>query len=184
MSETPTVAQENLGKGFKHQRSMRNILLRPEFQLKYSFYFVGMTLITMGGVFLLFLLSLEDMIATLAVVYRIEPEVIGAIQDSLRTATFTTIVVGALFGLISVSLGIILTHRLIGPMVPIRRLIQQLSEGQYGIQGRLRNKDDYQDVMNDLNRLSLKLSERHGNRPVESNADQSSEVGAADQASS
>jgi signal transduction histidine kinase len=93
--------------------------------------------------------------------------VIGAIQDSLRTATFTTVIVGALFGLISVSLGIILTHRLIGPMVPIRRLIQQLSEGQYGIQGRLRTKDDYQDVMNDLNRLSLKLSERHGNQPVD-----------------
>lgn len=176
MSETSAVAKEDFGKGFKQQRSMRNILLRPEFQLKYSFYFVGITLITMGGVFLLFLLSLEDMIATLAVVYRIEPEVIGAIQESLRTATFTTVIVGALFGLISVSLGIILTHRLIGPMVPIRRLIQQLSEGQYGIQGRLRTKDDYQDVMNDLNRLSLKLSERHGNQPVDQKVDQKTET--------
>ncbi len=175
MSEIPASAKEDPSKGFKQQRSMRNILLRPEFQLKYSFYFVGITLITMGGVFLLFLLSLEDMISTLAVVYRIEPEVIGAIQDSLRTATFTTIIVGALFGLISVSLGIILTHRLIGPMVPIRRLIQQLSEGQYGIQGRLRNKDDYQDVMNDLNRLSLKLSERHGNQPVDHKNDESTD---------
>ena len=174
MSETPAIAKEDSNKGFRQQRSMRNILLRPEFQLKYSFYFVGITLITMGGVFLLFLLSLEDMISTLAVVYRIEPEVIGAIQDSLRTATFTTIIVGALFGLISVSLGIILTHRLIGPMVPIRRLIQQLTEGQYGIQGRLRNKDDYQDVMSDLNKLSLKLSERHGNRPVDQTTDQAS----------
>lgn len=154
-------------KGHKHQRSMKNILLRPEFQLKYSFYFVGMTLVTMGAVFLLFLLSLEDMIATLAVVYRIEPEVIGAIQQSLKTATFTTIVVGALFGLISVSLGIILTHRLIGPMVPIRRLIQQLTEGQYGVQGRLRTKDDYQDVMSDLNKLSESLSKRHGNVSVD-----------------
>lgn len=175
MSEIPASAKEDPNKGFKQQRSMRNILLRPEFQLKYSFYFVGITLITMGGVFLLFLLSLEDMISTLAVVYRIEPEVIGAIQDSLRTATFTTIIVGALFGLISVSLGIILTHRLIGPMVPIRRLIQQLSEGQYGIQGRLRNKDDYQDVMNDLNRLSLKLSERHGNQPVDHKNDEATD---------
>lgn len=144
-----------------HQRSMKNILLRPEFQLKYSFYFVGMTLVTMGGVFLLFLLSLEDMISTLAVVYRIEPEVIGAIQQSLRTATYTTIAVAILFGLISVSLGIILTHRLVGPMVPIRRLIRQLTDGEYGVQGRLRTKDDYQEVMSELNVLSKKLLERH-----------------------
>lgn len=144
-----------------HHRSMKNILLRPEFQLKYSFYFVGMTLVTMGAVFLLFLLSLEDMIATLAVVYRIEPEVIGAIQQSLRTATFTTIAVAALFGIISVSLGIILTHRLVGPMVPIRRLIRQLNNGEYGVQGRLRTKDDYQEVMAELNQLSNTLLERH-----------------------
>lgn len=163
----PPTESASSNTGHKHQRSMKNILLRPEFQLKYSFYFVGMTLVTMGAVFLLFLLSLEDMIATLAVVYRIEPEVIGAIQQSLKTATFTTIVVGALFGLISVSLGIILTHRLIGPMVPIRRLIQQLTEGQYGVQGRLRTKDDYQDVMSDLNKLSNSLSKRHGNVSVD-----------------
>ena len=147
-----------------HQRSMKNILLRPEFQLKYSFYFVGMTLVTMGAVFLLFLLSLEDMVSTLAVVYRIEPEVVGAIQQSLRTATFTTIAVALLFGIISVSLGIILTHRLVGPMVPIRRLIRQLTEGEYGVQGRLRTKDDYQEVMTELNGLSKKLMERHPNQ--------------------
>lgn len=150
--------------GTRNQRSMKNILLRPEFQLKYSFYFVGMTLVMMGLVFLLFLLSLEDMISTLAVVYRIEPDVIGAIQTSLRTATFTTITVAVLFGIISVSLGIILTHRLVGPMVPIRRLIRQLNDGEYGVQGRLRTKDDYQEVMNELNQLSITLGEKHPNQ--------------------
>jgi signal transduction histidine kinase len=120
-----------------------------------------MTLVMMGAVFLLFLLSLDDMVQTLAVVYRIEPEVIGAIQNSLKTATFTTITVAVLFGLISVSLGIILTHRLVGPMIPIRRLIRQLNKGEYGAQGRLRTKDDYQEVMNELNQLSTTLAEKH-----------------------
>ncbi len=174
MSENEVPAREPIARDARKQRNFRNILLRPEFQLKYSFYFVGITLFLMGGVFFLFLLSLEDMITTLAVVYRIEPEVIGAIQDSLRTATFTTVIVGALFGIVSVSLGIILTHRLVGPMVPIRRIIHQLAEGQYGVQARLRSKDDFQDIMNDLNHLSLKLSERHGNQPVESTSDQAS----------
>lgn len=147
--------------GGRNQRSMKNILLRPEFQLKYSFYFVGMTLVMMGAVFILFLFSLEDMVATLAIVYRIEPEVVGAIQQSLKTATFTTITVAILFGVISVSLGIILTHRLVGPMVPIRRLIRQLNDGEYGVQGRLRTKDDYQEVMNELNQLSKTLGEKY-----------------------
>ena len=163
MTPTPTAPGEP---GNRHQRSMKNILLRPEFQLKYSFYFVGMTLVMMGSVFLLFLLSLEDMISTLAVVYRIEPDVIGAIQNSLKTATFTTITVAILFGIISVSLGIILTHRLIGPMIPIRRLIRQLNDGEYGVQGRLRTKDDYQEVMNELNQLSKTLSEKHSGQSI------------------
>lgn len=152
---------ENSQKKHTHQRYLKNILLRPEFQLRYSFYFVGMTLLIMGGVFLLFLLSLRDMIQTISVVYNIEPQIIGAIQDSLKIAAFTTIAVAALFGLISVSFGIILTHRLVGPMIPIRRIIEQLTQGEYGVQGRLRTKDDYQEVMAELNRLSTTLAERH-----------------------
>lgn len=147
---------------FTHRRSMKNILLRPDFQLKYSFYFVGTTLIIMGAVFLLFLISLEDAVEALAKVYSIDAGVIGALQGSIKTATLTTIVVAVVFGLISFSLGIILTHRLVGPMVPIQRLIQQLIGGEYGVQSRLRTKDDYQEIMNDLNTLSTKLAERHG----------------------
>lgn len=162
MTPTPTPASAaNEEPRGRDQRSMKNILLRPDFQLKYSFYFVGMTLVTMGAVFLLFLLSLEDMVSTLAVVYRIEPEVIGAIQQSLRTATYTTVAVAVLFGVISISLGIVLTHRLIGPMIPIRRVIRQLNNGEYGAQGRLRTKDDYQEVMAELNQLSVTLAARH-----------------------
>ncbi len=150
------------GKQYPHQRSMKNLLLRPDFQLKYSFYFVGITLVVMGAVFMLFLLSLKDMIKTLAAVYTIETSVVEAINESIGTATYTTIVVALLFGLISISLGVILTHRLIGPMIPIRRLIEQLADGAYGTQGRLRSKDDYQEIMNDLNRLSKVLADKHG----------------------
>jgi len=163
MSDTK---KSDAGQTFPHQRSMKNLLLRPDFQLKYSFYFVGMTLIVMGAVFMLFLLSLKDMIKTLAVVYNIEASVVDAINESIGTATYTTIAVALLFGMISVSLGVILTHRLIGPMVPIRRLISQLAEGQYGVQGRLRTKDDYQEIMNELNRLSVSLAEKHGSSQI------------------
>lgn len=159
-NKTPTPSASEIDG--RKQRSMRNILLRPEFQLKYSFYFVGTTLVIMGGVFLLFLLSLREMMDTIAVVYNIESSVIGAIRDSLRTATYTTIAVALLFAMISVSLGVILTHRLVGPMIPIRRLIAQLNEGQFGVQGRLRTKDDYQELMSDLNKLSASLAAKYG----------------------
>ncbi|HRK08332.1 MAG TPA: hypothetical protein PLZ57_11230 [Pseudobdellovibrionaceae bacterium] len=148
--------------GGRNKRSAKNILLRPDFQLRYSFYFVGSTLVIMGGVFLLFLFSLKDMLKTLAVVYRIEPDVMVAINSSLQTATVTTVAVAIVFGVISFSLGVVLSHRLVGPMVPIRRLINQLADGEYGRSGRLREKDDFQEVMADLNRLSQLLAEKHG----------------------
>lgn len=143
-------------------RSLKNLVLRPEFQLKYSFYFVGLTLLIMGGVFLLFLFSLEDMIRTVAVIYRIESDVVAAIQSSIHTATYTTLGIAVVFGIVSVSLGVILTHRLVGPMIPIRRLIQQLNNGEYGAVGKLRDRDDYKEVMDDLNKLSQTLAKRHG----------------------
>jgi nitrogen fixation/metabolism regulation signal transduction histidine kinase len=156
-----STAEESNQSHIRSSRSMKNILLRPEFQLKYSFYFVGMTLVTMGAVFLLFLLSLQDMISTLSTVYRIEPDVIEAIQQSLKTAGVTTITVTVIFAAIAVSIGIVLTHRLVGPMVPIVRLIQQLKNGEYGVQGRLRNRDDFHEVMHELNSLSEKLAEKY-----------------------
>ena len=148
--------------GGRNNRSAKNILLRPDFQLRYSFYFVGSTLVIMGGVFLMFLFALKDMLRMLAVNYRIEPDVMVAINASLQTATVTTVAVAIVFGVISFSLGVVLSHRLVGPMVPIRRLINQLAAGEYGRSGRLRDKDDFQEVMADLNKLSQLLAEKHG----------------------
>ena len=149
---------------FGTTRSLKNLVLKPEFQLKYSFFFVGLTLMVMGGVFLLFLFSLEDMIRTVAVIYRIESDVVTAIQASIHTATYTTLGIALIFAVLSVSLGVILTHRLVGPMIPIQRLIQQLNAGEYGATGKLRDRDDYKEIMDDLNRLSHTLAQKHGTK--------------------
>ena len=57
---------------------------------------------------------------------------------------------------------IFITHRMIGPIVPIRQQISQLREGKYGIHRQLRSKDELGQIVEDLNDLSDYLQQQHG----------------------
>lgn len=57
--------------------------------------------------------------------------------------------------------GVVVSHKVAGPSVAIKRLITDLKEGYYGNQITLRTKDELQDIADDLNELSLILEQRH-----------------------
>ncbi len=55
----------------------------------------------------------------------------------------------------------IYTHRLVGPVMPIRRHIKALRDGLYTHRVTLRRHDGLQDIADDLNDLARTLEERH-----------------------
>ena len=54
--------------------------------------------------------------------------------------------------------GIVLTHRIIGPLGRMKRWIADLGEGNFGTQFKLRQKDELVDLVDGLNEMSTNLA--------------------------
>ena len=65
----------------------------------------------------------------------------------------------SVFALVS---GVVLSHRLFGPLISIKRHIASLREGQYSARLQLRENDDLAEIKDSLNDLAAALEQRHG----------------------
>lgn len=55
------------------------------------------------------------------------------------------------------------THRMYGPIVSILRFVNELKRGNYAVRIHVREKDDFQTLVEQLNELAETLHKRHGN---------------------
>jgi len=65
-----------------------------------------------------------------------------------------------MYGSVCFGFGFYITHRIVGPMVPIMRFIRELREGRYQSRLIIRGKDDLQDLADELNQLADNLHAR------------------------
>ncbi|MES2963344.1 MAG: hypothetical protein V4760_05605 [Bdellovibrionota bacterium] len=148
------------------RRSLKNILVKPREQLRYAFIFFGGGLGVMATYIILFLYYLNVTIVNLATSYSIAPDVANTISTALLTASIATVVFSVTLTLIMFSAGVALSHRIFGPAVPIRRLIQDLRKGNYAARAHLRKRDEFQDVVAELNGLAADLEKKLGSTKV------------------
>src|SRR5262245_57963100 len=140
-------------------RKLRNYLLEPRFQLKYTGMVVGVTLLV-GGVLgyqayqystgQTELLNIERMDAVVGKGSAPDEQFIADLEryarDADRKVAFA--VLGGI-GVLALALaftGIVVTHRLVGPAYRLRQLLRQVSEGRLRPAGKLRKHDELQDV--------------------------------------
>jgi methyl-accepting chemotaxis protein len=161
MQDMPSEAKVPSSKG-AGQRSLKNFLLVPGGQLKMAFAIVMLGLLTIVSTIVYFLWTLSDAFVTLSRMYPIQPDVMESLKATIYRTGILTVGLGVVFTIISMALVVVLTHRYVGPAVPIRRLINDLREGRYGARGKLRENDEFQDVMTSLNELAAELEKRHG----------------------
>jgi HAMP domain-containing protein len=146
------------------RRSIRNILVKPREQLRYAFIFFGGGLSVMAIYIIMFLYYLNVTISNLSATYSISAEVQGTISTALLTASIATVVFAATLTLIMFAAGIALGHRIFGPSVPMLKLVQDLRKGDYSARGHLRKRDEFQDLMEELNALAATLEKKYGNQ--------------------
>lgn len=145
-----------------NRRSVKNMLVNPGFQLKYGMYFMGFGLVVFLAIFTFVFFTMAQMITSLGSISDIGAEM----QDMLNKALISAgMVLGLLilaFALVAVAMGVVLTHRIVGPMIPIRRHIQALVRGTYDSRCHLRDKDELQEIAGDLNDLAMELEKKYG----------------------
>lgn len=137
------------------KRRLRNYLLEPRFQLKYTLMVVGVTVLVASALgFLAYRYSRgqTEMMSITRMESQgdLDPRFVSFIEEEARKAD-RNVLAGIVAGIATLALalaatGIVVTHKLVGPAYKIKRMLGDVRDGHLKIEGRLRKGDELQDV--------------------------------------
>lgn len=129
------------------RRSVSNFWVRPGQQLRLLFYISGLVLIALGVGVSLGVVVLGSALSQ-------------AGPESIQTLIFVLCGSMAALGAIAVVVGYIFIQRLVGPLVPIGRMLDAMISGDYTIRVQLRKSDEFHELATKLNQLSESLESK------------------------
>lgn len=141
-----------------HRRRLKNIVIEPKAQLRTSIPFF---VLLIANAMLAVLVNAESS-QLIQLVDISNPQTLMAVRESsertLRTLMWGNFVNG---GLCIIFL-VVVTHRVFGPMVALRRQVRNLIAGKYDARVHLRRFDEFQSMAEDLNELAETLEKSKG----------------------
>ena len=149
----------------KQQRRIKNFLLQPLLQVRLGIYSISLALVfslMVGGLLYLNFYRFYDLVLELT---DLRDEVTVLLESYIHDTTWW---VGACIGvylIMSVTVSIVYTHKLVGPTYAFRRHIANLGRGEYSSRVILRKNDAFLEVAEDLNRLAAVLEQKYGRNP-------------------
>ncbi len=160
------------------QRRWRNFLLNPGFQLKYTGMVVLVT-VAVAAVLGYFAYGYskgqtESMMVTMAVQPDLAPDIadnLTQFAESEDRKVLSFILAGiALLALALAVTGIIVTHRVVGPAYKLKMLFGDIASGKLRLNGRIRRRDELQDVFVALEHMVEALREHQAREVAELDA--------------
>lgn len=151
------------------KRHLKNYLLDPAFQLKYTGMVVVVTVIVASflGYFVYRFSVGQTQSLTMALVSNtadLDPQTLASIEADAARAdreVLYKILGGIAIMVLSLGLaGIYITHKLVGPAYKLRLLLKEVRQGHLTVGGRLRKGDELQDVFLAFERMVLALRKR------------------------
>jgi methyl-accepting chemotaxis protein len=118
------------------------------------------------GAMLLLLLALTAIgLATVYVTLWMTLRAFGLEHDVVAVALFTTVWWSLTVELLLVApfviwMGVVLTHKIAGPLVRIHAALARMANGHYDVRLRLRKRDALVELAEDINRLAESLQTR------------------------
>lgn len=146
------------------RRAPSGILIRPRQQFKYAFILVAGGIIAQSLVIGAMAYFINSTIANVIDTHHLDPEVGATITHAITLSMSLLMIIAVAFALVAVLIGVRLSHRIYGPLVPFTRHIDQLKDGHYSARINLRRTDDLVELKDALNDLAESLQARHGTR--------------------
>lgn len=159
MTQQPRQSEMSYGPGRTYKRNLRNLLLQPRFQLKYTLMVVTVALLvagTLGAIAYHYsrgqtkLLTIHKMEQAMEGGQEIGDQFVVDLQNYAAEEdmkVLVAIVLGIVALLFAIAgTGIVVTHRLVGPAYRLKALIKHVRNGHMQVAGRLRKGDELQDV--------------------------------------
>ena len=142
------------------QRSIKNLFIQPQFQLKLSLYYVVVGGIALAIVAALVLVQLDEVNQLMnsgdSLTFQSQMLVNEFMMDSVQ---YTFLGFG-LFVLFSFGFALFTSHRIAGPQVAIKAVIDAIKNGDYDSKRELRPSDELQEVMRAVKELAAALKAR------------------------
>lgn len=145
-----------------NRRKLKNILLQPRLQLRYAFKFFVFSAFTIGAIQVVSYFLVTNVVQRVLNEAGGQSEMLAPVVDlAIRTELLRSAWMLPLVCIAALMFTSKMLHRFIGPAVPIKRHIDRLAAGEYGIECRTRSNDEMQEVVASLNALSQSLEARH-----------------------
>jgi HAMP domain-containing protein len=148
--------------GCPEQRKARNFLLQPAFQLRLAAYILLLSISFMLLALLLGNLYFEQTYVTMIHNTTQSEYLQQVISQQLHEFKATSLLLLFVYMLLTIAVTTVYTHKLVGPVIPLSRLIRALAQGRYDHRVKLRRNDALQELADELNELAETLEQ--GNR--------------------
>ncbi len=138
-------------------RSIKNFVINPKFQMRMSFYFMSATMAVMGIMLIFVYFQVSEVSHVVANAPGIgidtQAQIDGILWNIVRGfLIFIVFVVAAIL-----TFGVVISHRIAGPMYAILLYIAELKKGNYDSQRTLRPYDELTPIMDGLHELAAEL---------------------------
>lgn len=143
------------------QRQPKGNIIRPRQQFRYAFVLVAGGILAQSAVVGSVAYFIHLTIANVIDTHQIDPDVGQIITNAITVSLFILMVVAIAFAMVAVLIGVKLSHRIYGPLVPFARHIEHLKAGNYSVRMNLRKNDDMVELKDALNGLAEVLEEKY-----------------------
>lgn len=134
-------------------RSLKNLLINPAYQIKYVFWVstAGLMLIAANAV--VFYSYIKENYSLLVDLSPMDDAAKAQLYKELNEILIKLGVVGLIFVLITAIIGLKMSHRTAGPMYHFKRIFGEIKNGKMDARVRLRPDDDFKDVASAFNEM-------------------------------
>ena len=158
------------------RRKLVNYLLQPLIQVKLGVYSVILSLVFASLVVAILYRMTMDSLEILGDFVKDERTIDYIFTQYFGGVAWLLFLIFVFYVLSNLAISIVVTHRLVGPVVAFRRHIASLEAGDYSKRVRLRRGDAFGELAEDLNRLTMKLEREGETRRTSSSQDPKEEV--------
>jgi hypothetical protein len=143
------------------KRRMRNFLLQPLLQVKIGLYCILLSVGLMLSVGAILYANLSKILNLILQLTDVPEEARDVLMKHVWGMSGWLLLAAAIYLVLTILVSVFFTHRLIGPTIAFRRHIRALSEGRFSARTFLRNGDAFEEVAEELNRLSEILERKN-----------------------
>lgn len=144
----------------KNKRSIRNLIINIDAQTNLFYWFLGLSAFFAVVLGIVIFFGMEDFFSQLVASAQMEDDIGNSFLDNWNQTKYLLLGFLIIYVCGVGVLSITYTHRLVGPMVSIKKHIDELISGNYSTRTHLREKDYFRDVASKLNELAETLESK------------------------